>query len=64
MLMAYEGPLFTIKDVPMEETRVPLHPINSLSDAARILAEAKRQRPEITWVISGTGPYGVHGQLR
>jgi hypothetical protein len=62
MLIAYEDGVFTIKDIPMEETRVPLHPIESLSDAQRILAEAKKQRPEIQWTIKGTGPYGVHGQ--
>ncbi len=64
MLMAYDDCGFTIKDVPMEETRVPLRPIENLSDAERILAEAKRQRPDVHWVIKGAGPYGVHGQLQ
>jgi len=62
MLVAYDDCGFTIKDIPMEETRVPLHPIESRSDAARILAEAIRRRQDVRWVIKGTGPYGVHGQ--
>jgi len=63
MLMAYEDCGFKIKDIPTEETRVPLHPIENLADAQRILAEAQRQRPDIQWAIKGTGPYGVRGQL-
>ena len=59
MLMAYEG---TIKDIPTEDTRVPLRPIQTLSDAKRILAGAKRNRTDLRWEIKGTGPYGVHGQ--
>ena len=62
MLMAYDDRAFTIKDIPMEETRVPLHPIETRADAERILAEAMRQHPDVRWVIRGTGPYGVHGQ--
>jgi hypothetical protein len=63
MLMAYEDGGLRIKDIPMEETRVPLYPIESRSDAERILEEAKRQRPDLRWAIKGTGPYGIHGQL-
>jgi hypothetical protein len=64
MLMAYEDLGLPIKDVPIEETRVPLHPIKSYSEAKWILAEAERQRPDIQWTIRGNGPYGVHGQPR
>ena len=62
MLMAYEDCGFKIKDVPLEETRVPLLPMESRSEAERILSEAKRQRPDVRWAIEGTGPYGVHGR--
>ena len=62
MLMAYEDGVFTIKDVPIEETRVPLHPMEKLADAQRIVAEAKKLHPEIQWTIKGTGPYGIYGQ--
>jgi hypothetical protein len=61
MLMAYEDCGF--RDIPTEETRVPLHPIESFSDAQRMLDEAKKQLPNVQWVIKGTGPYGVHGKL-
>lgn len=63
MLTAYEDCGLKIKDIPMEEIRVPLFPIENLDDAWRILAEARRQRPDVAWEIKGNGPYGVHGQL-
>lgn len=61
MLMAYEDCGIKVKDIPTEETRIPVHPIDSLSEAQRILAMAKKQRPDIQWAITGAGPYGVHG---
>lgn len=64
MLIAYEDLGLQIKDDPIEETRVPFHPIKSYSEAKRILAEAERQRPDVLWSIAGDGPYGVHGQAR
>lgn len=64
MLMAYDDCGFKIRDIPMEESRVPLYPIDNISHAERILTEARRQRADIQWVIKGTGPYGVHGQPR
>jgi hypothetical protein len=62
MLMAYDDCGFKVKDVPTEETRLPIHPIENLSDAKRILSEAQKQRPDVRWQIRGTGPYGVHGE--
>ena len=64
VLMAYDDCGFKIKDTPTEESRVSAHPIKNIGDAKRILAEAKRQRPEIQWAIKGTGPYGVYGQAQ
>jgi hypothetical protein len=61
MLMAYEDLGFKIKDIPMEEARVPLCPIDGHAAAVRILEKAKIERPEVSWVIVGSGPYGVHG---
>jgi hypothetical protein len=59
MLMAYEDLGFQIKDIPLEDPRVPLFPIEKRSDAVTILKKAKSQRPEILWVLEGDGPYRV-----
>jgi hypothetical protein len=63
MLVAYEDRgVIQIKDAPTEETRVPLHPIETHADAVRRRAGAMLQRPKVRWEIVGKGPYGVHGK--
>jgi hypothetical protein len=59
MLMAYEDLGFQIKDIPLEDPRVPPFPIETRADAAKILEKAKSQRPEILWMLEGNGPYRV-----
>lgn len=60
MLVAYEdrGKL-RIEEIPKEETRMPVHPINLFESAIRILEKASQKRPDIQWTIVGGGPYSV-----
>jgi hypothetical protein len=62
MLVAYDDSGLQIKVVPRDDIDVLLHPIASREEAVRILAEAKRQRPDAQWVIVGLGPWGVRGE--
>ena len=64
MLMAYEDLGFTIKDIPTDDPRVPVYPIENLSRAKEILAWAETERPAVRWVIEGNGPFRVHGEIR
>jgi hypothetical protein len=65
MLMAYEDMgEFRIKDVPADDPRVPLYPINYLSKAAEIREWAKNQGDDFIWKIEGKGPYRVSGNPR
>ena len=60
MLFAYEDlGVLTIKDYPMDETRVPLTPIETHEEAVRIRDWAMAQRREVRWKIVGKGPWGV-----
>jgi hypothetical protein len=64
MLMAYNdiGGV-RIKDVPFEETRVPLFPIPDLKSAQDILVVAKRERPDLEWEIKErSGQYSVRSK--
>jgi hypothetical protein len=63
MLAAYEDSGLRIKDVPAEETQIPLHPIDELSEAVRIREAATAERPDVHWTIVGSGPWGVRGSL-
>jgi hypothetical protein len=51
MLTAYWDLGVQIKDLPMDDPRVPQFPIENLSKAESILAQAKLARPEIHWEI-------------
>lgn len=63
MLMAYEDLRFQIKDIPTDDQRVPLYPIEKKPTAMRILAQARTERPDLNWNIEekakGNGPYRV-----
>jgi hypothetical protein len=63
MLMAYDDLGYTIKDIPTDDQRVVLFPIESLSKAKKILAWARKERPEVHWMIEskGQGPFRVRG---
>jgi len=69
MLMAYEDLGFKIKDIPTDDPRVPLYPIENRPKAMRILAQARTERPDKKWAIQGRtrkgktqkGPYRVVG---
>jgi hypothetical protein len=66
MLMAYDDHGFTIKDFPGDETRVDLYPIESLSKAKKILAWAKKEGPDVHWIIEGKdgkGPFRVRESM-
>ena len=60
MLSAYDDRGFVIKDIPMDDTRIPTLPILTLTEARAIQQWAKQQRPDVSWKIVGDGPYGVH----
>jgi hypothetical protein len=64
MLMAYEDLGFKIKDIPADDPRVPLYPIESLSSAEEIMVWARTEHPTVRWVIEGKGPYRVHGEIQ
>jgi hypothetical protein len=59
MLMAYDDNGFTIKDIPTDDTRVGLYPIDDLSQAKEILVRAKKERPEVRWIIEAKGPFRI-----
>lgn len=63
MLMAYEDLGFQIKDIPTDDPRVLSYPIEKKPTAMRILAQAKTERPDLSWNIEGKdkgkGPYRV-----
>jgi hypothetical protein len=64
--MAYDDNGFTIKD-SLDDTRVSTYPIEGLSKAKQILAWAKKERPEVRWLleglVEGKGPYRVRENL-
>jgi hypothetical protein len=63
MLMAFDDGGFKIKDVPMDDTRIPRLPIESQAQAVVILKWARDQQvPDVQWAIVGNGPYGVHAK--
>jgi hypothetical protein len=62
MLVAYEDRGLHIEEIPPGDVGVFLHQIESLDEAKRILAEAIKQRPDVEWLIVGTGPWGVRGE--
>lgn len=59
MLTAYDDCGFTIKDIPTDDTRVPLFPIENLHAAKEILSWAKKEHPSVNWIIEGKGPFRV-----
>jgi hypothetical protein len=62
MLVAFDDRGLQFKDVPRDDIDVLLHPIASREEAVRILAEAKKKRPDAQWAIVGLGPWGVRGE--
>jgi hypothetical protein len=62
MLIAYEDRGFHIDEIPAGDIGVFLHPVESFDEAKRILAEAFKRRPDVGWLIVGTGPWGVRGE--
>jgi len=63
MLIAYEDRGFHIDEIPTGDIGIFLHRVESFDEAKRILAEARKRRPEVQWLIVGTGPWGVRGEL-
>ena len=63
MLMAYEDQGLQIREIPPEEIMKFHHPVATYAESRRILDEAAKQRPDVHWVIVGTGPWGVRGEL-
>lgn len=60
MLMAYWDLGLQIKDVPQDDTRVPLFPFENLACAESALAKARLALPEIKWEIKEfQGSYSV-----
>lgn len=55
MLTAYWDLGLQIKDLPIDDPRVPLFPFENLDYAESILAKAKLARPEIVWMIKEQG---------
>jgi hypothetical protein len=55
MLMAYWDLGLQIKDLPVDDPRIPLFPFEKLDYAESILARAKIARPEIVWEIKKNG---------
>jgi hypothetical protein len=56
MLMAYEDLGFQIKDIPSDDPRGSLFPIENRTDATKLLKKAISERPEILW---GDGTFRV-----
>jgi hypothetical protein len=61
--MAYDDVRFTIKDIPAEDTTVGPKPIEDLSKAKEILAWAEKERPTVSWIIEGKGPFRVRENI-
>ncbi len=60
MLTAYWDLGLQIKDLPVDDPRVPQFPFEHLRSAESALAKAKLARPEITWEIKEhRGSYSV-----
>jgi len=60
MLTVYWDLGLQIKDLPIDDPRVPRFPLENLSSAESILARAKLARPEIDWEIKEkSGSYSV-----
>lgn len=55
MLTAYWDLELQIKDLPTDDPRVPMFPLESRDLAESILAKAKIARPEIAWEIKQRG---------
>lgn len=63
MLTAYWDLGLQIKDLPIDDPRVPQFPFEDLSSAQSVLAKAKIERPEIKWAITEkNGSYSVRGK--
>jgi hypothetical protein len=62
MLVAYEDRGFHIDEISTGDIGAFLHRVVSLDEAKRILAEAAKRRPDVQWLIVGTGPWGVRGE--
>ncbi|MFI5059337.1 MAG: hypothetical protein ACHQLQ_14275 [Candidatus Acidiferrales bacterium] len=63
MLTAYWDLGLQIKDLPIDDPRVPQFPFENLSSAESVLAKAKLKRPEIKWEIKENGgSYSVRGK--
>jgi hypothetical protein len=66
MLMAYDDLGFTIKDIPTDDQRVGLYPIDDLSQAKKILAWAQKERLDVHWIIqrkNGKGLFRIRGSM-
>jgi hypothetical protein len=59
MLAAYDDGGFKITDILPEEIPFPQHSTQTLLLAEKILARAEERRPEVHWVVIGTGPYST-----
>lgn len=60
MLTAYWDLQLQIKDLPTDDPRVPIFPLENRDLAESILAEAQIARPEIAWEIKEhSGSYSV-----
>ena len=60
MLTAYWDLKLQIKDLPTDDPRVPMFPLESRDLAESILAKAKMAMPEISWEIKKhSGSYSV-----
>jgi hypothetical protein len=57
MLTAYWDLELQIKDLPTDDPRVPMFPLESPDLAESILAKAKIARPEIAWEIKQRGGF-------
>jgi hypothetical protein len=51
MLMAYDDLGFKIADIPSNDPRVPVFPIESREKADEILEWAKVERPSVDWKV-------------
>jgi hypothetical protein len=64
MLTAYWDLGLQIKDLPIDDPRVPQFPFENLSSAESVLAKAKLKSPEIMWEINEkSGSYSVREKL-
>lgn len=60
MLTAYWDLELKIKDLPTDDPRIPIFPLENRDLAESILAKAKIARPEIAWEIKEqSGSYTV-----